>query len=565
MKFWWKRSLALSLGLVAGGLRAGEPVDPPARPVIASTGPRAAAVTLDRPVPITGLRPSAAVIDPALRPTSYSNPTGDAYPVIRAQAPDPVSPKPLPAGPSSADGDPNGSPRTPPALWHRHPETPAPPGGPPEPAPLASGSPVVASAGPAFASAPVPGTPVPQSTVPAPAIAGPVWSMLHGSFGSDPCNPCPADCCAAGGACCDGCGCGGCTFDNRYYISADFLLWWIKGSNTPPLVTRGSTSDAVPGALGLPGTSVLFGGHGVEDNPFPGGRLDLGYWFGDQHLLGVDVGGFFLGQQGRNFSATSFGNPVLARPIIDALTGTETTELVAGPGVLAGTINVRTESQLWGYEANLRSNLFCGKVCGADYYVDGILGFRGLGLDESLTVNEALTVIGGPSAGQQFAINDRFATSNRFYGAQIGTLSEFRWGRWVLDLNGKIGFGPTEELVRISGSTAITPLGGATRTFNGGLLALPTNIGHYDRNEFTVVPEFGLNIGYQWTDHTRFYIGYDFLYWSSVVRPGNQIDRTVNPNLLPPAVGGGPARPAFTYNASDFWAQGLTFGVEFRY
>ena len=76
---------------------------------------------------------------------------------------------------------------------------------------------------------------------------------------------------------------------------------------------------------------------------FSGGRFTAGYWFGDQHLFGVEVGAFFLGQQGKNFSATSMGNPILTRPFVDATTGAETTELVAGPGVLAGTVSVSAQ------------------------------------------------------------------------------------------------------------------------------------------------------------------------------------------------------------------------------
>jgi hypothetical protein len=61
-------------------------------------------------------------------------------------------------------------------------------------------------------------------------------------------------------------------------------------------------------------------------------------------------------------------------------------------------------------------------------------------------------------------------------------------------------------------------------------------------------------------------VGYNFLYWSNVIRPGNQVDRVINPNLLPPANGlGGPNRPTFEFHGSDFWAQGVSFGLEFRY
>ncbi len=563
MRKWWKRSLALSLGLLAGGAAGAEPVPAVqlARPVIAADGPRPPAASLDRPVPLRGAAPVAgpAVVDPSLRPTAYSNPSDVPPPVIRAQAPDPSSPRPMPAGPDAPPIAATPVPATPATatVWRRHPDMPQSPGSPPDPAPpappAAPGTSVVASAGPAMPQAPA-------TVAGAPAVTGAVWSLFHGGA----CDPCSGGCASCPADCCDGGGCG-CTFGDRFYVTGEYLLWWIRTSNTPPLVTRGSAGDAVPGALGLPGTTVLFGGRGVEDNPMSGGRLNLGYWFGDQHLLGLDFGAFILGEQGKNFSATSFGNPILARPIINAATGMETTELVAGPGVLAGNVSVTTRSRLWGYEANLRSNLFCGQVCGLDYYVDGILGYRALGLDESLNVNESLVVVGGPSAGQQFAINDGFNTTNRFYGGQLGFLSQFRKGRWVIDLNTKVALGPTQEMVRVNGATAITPLGGTTTTFPGGLLALTSNIGRHTRDEFTWVPEMGLNVGYQWTDHVRFFVGYDILYWSNVVRPGNQIDRTVNTNLLPPAVGGGPNRPAFTFNTSEFWAQGVTFGVEFKY
>jgi hypothetical protein len=519
------------------------------RPVIATAGP-APAVSLNRPVLL--LAPQA---DPSLRPVAYSNVPDQPSLVIRGQAPDANGPQPMPAGPTDAATTPSQN------VWRRSTVASTSNRIEPVPAAAAGGASVVASAGPAMSGTadPAQGSTSSGTPVASPAIAGPAWTLLHGCY-NDICGSktCPADCNDGCNDCC-------CTFSDRWYGDAEYLLWWIKGSRTPPLVTRGSAGDPIPGALGLPGTTVLFGGGSVEDNPLSGGRVLVGYWFGDQHLLGIEVGGFFLGQQGKNFTATSTGTPILTRPFIDAMTGTETTELVAGPGVLAGTVNVQTRSKLWGYEANLRSNLFAGCTCGFDYFVDGIIGFRGLGLDENIDVNESLAVIGGTSAGQQFAINDHFGTQNRFYGGQLGLLSEFRCNRWVFDVNGKVALGSTTEMVAISGSTAITPLGGATQTFNGGLLALPSNIGRYDRDVFTWVPELGITVGYQCSDHWKFFVGYNILYWSSVVRPGEQIDRTVNTNQLPPPVAGGPNRPLFTYNASDFWAQGVNFGVEFKY
>jgi hypothetical protein len=48
------------------------------------------------------------------------------------------------------------------------------------------------------------------------------------------------------------------------------------------------------------------------------------------------------------------------------------------------------------------------------------------------------------------------------------------------------------------------------------------------------------------------------------VRPGNQIDLNVNPDLLPNEINPvtGPLAPVAPNAASTFWAQGLTAGVE---
>ena len=47
-------------------------------------------------------------------------------------------------------------------------------------------------------------------------------------------------------------------------------------------------------------------------------------------------------------------------------------------------------------------------------------------------------------------------------------------------------------------------------------MALPSNIGHYSRDQFSVVPEVGLNVGYQLTRHVSLSAGYTCIYWSNV-------------------------------------------------
>jgi hypothetical protein len=103
----------------------------------------------------------------------------------------------------------------------------------------------------------------------------------------------------------------------------------------------------------------------------------------------------------------------------------------------------------------------------------------------------------------------------------------------------------------------------------GGLLALPTNIGQHSNNRFAVVPEVGINLGYQVADWWRVFVGYDFLLLSSVIRPGDQIDPNINVSFIPNFYSNAPAspllRPAPTLKDTNFWAQGISIGMEIRY
>jgi hypothetical protein len=86
-----------------------------------------------------------------------------------------------------------------------------------------------------------------------------------------------------------------------------------------------------------------------------------------------------------------------------------------------------------------------------------------------------------------------------------------------------------------------------------------------------VVPEVGLNIGYQITSWASVFVGYTFLYTNNVARPGNQINPNINPTQStsftedPAPQRQGPAQPSCRVNSSDCWAQGGNVGVSFRF
>ena len=365
----------------------------------------------------------------------------------------------------------------------------------------------------------------------------------------------------------------------RVWISAEYLLWWFKNDHIPPLVTLGTPESF--GILGEPGTTVDFGGGAIEHPLHHGGRFTVGAWLNECQTKGIEADYFFLGRNTENFTTGSTGAPgtaVIARPFFDVFTGTPSSEIVAFPGVATGNINVAHRQSLQGAEVNGICNLCCCGECDdcGGYHgrrIDLLAGFRWLNLQEDLTIRENVTITDPALVGifgfSHASVVDQFITQNNFYGGQIGLRGEWWRGRLFVNARGTLALGDTEQHVRISGSTVLTLPDGTVVTRPGGLLALPSNIGSFHHDDFSVVPELRINVGYQVTDHLRAFIGYTFLYWTEVVRPGEQVNLNVNSTQIPtslefgPLVG--PAQPSFSFHHSDFWAQGLNLGAEFRF
>jgi hypothetical protein len=194
-----------------------------------------------------------------------------------------------------------------------------------------------------------------------------------------------------------------------------------------------------------------------------------------------------------------------------------------------------------------------------------MVGYRYLQLDEDVSINESLV---GINPQGNFAINDSFDTRNQFNGLDLGWKYRVTRGYWTYDTLLRLAIGNTRQTVRIDGSTTITdPNNPPPTTSEGGLLAQSSNIGIHKQDEFSVVPEFNANIGYQLTDHLRATFGYTAIYWSNVVRPGDHISTDLNTGLLPPAISPlpGVARPEFKFNTTDYWVQGINYGLEYRW
>ncbi len=358
-----------------------------------------------------------------------------------------------------------------------------------------------------------------------------------------------------------------------WWFGAEYLAWWSKSADLPLLITT-----SAPQFNGIPGlgntTAVLQGNFG--DTFQSGARFTLGRWFGPCQTRGIEGRFFFLNESNSTFTASSDQFPVLARPFINVNTPVGPfSEVVADPARGVGAVVVNRTSSVWGAEANYRRFL-CGNPCAR---VDAIVGFRYFGLKEQLSVGEQFNSFGtgGTTVGGvpviSGSVTDVFRTENQFYGGQIGLVGELHRGRWTLEGRATVAFGNVQQTAEINGTQSLILANGMRTNFQGGLLALPgANIGRYTQNQFAVIPEVGLNLGYQVTQRLRVFVGYNFLYLGNALRPEGLIDPNIDAARIPnfPLQGGGAPlggipRPTPQFNLSDYFVQGISFGVQFRW
>ncbi len=158
----------------------------------------------------------------------------------------------------------------------------------------------------------------------------------------------------------------------------------------------------------------------------------------------------------------------------------------------------------------------------------------------------------------------------------MGWRSETRLGSFALSVEARVSLGDTQQVTTILGSTSQTAVAGGTQTLPGGWLALPSNSGTFHHDAFTVVPEASVNVRYDVRPRLRLGVGYDFLFWSSVLRPGAQMLPEASAGaLVPPPFGqvptfpgvgpGAAPIPPVPYNTTSFWAHGLSVSAQFRF
>jgi hypothetical protein len=309
------------------------------------------------------------------------------------------------------------------------------------------------------------------------------------------------------------------------------------------------------GRFGSPGTIILDGGERIDYGTFNGVMATTGVWLNDH--VGIESSGFVTEHRSDTFGVSDFGatGPLsIVRPIALPSGGAFAPGVVgvpvAVPGALAGGVLRSASARLWGADGDLVFNLRSS----CQSRLDLLAGFAYYDLRETLATNQSTVNVGpGPAPGTGVNTADLFDTRNQFYGGQLGTRWTATRGRLSLSWVSKIAVGDSHESVDRQGTTvAVTPTG--TFGIPGGLLVGPTAAGRDTRDQFAVVLPSTFQLGYQVTDHLNAFVGYTYVYWSSVARPGDQITSAS-------ATGG----PAVGVNPTDFTASGFTFGMGYKW
>ncbi len=283
--------------------------------------------------------------------------------------------------------------------------------------------------------------------------------------------------------------------------------------------------------------------------------MTLGAWIDAERTWGAEVGGFFLPSESKSltFASDTSGSPALARPIVF---GGESVQLpVSVPNLISGSLTTRASLALSGVDADLVWNA-CRGPC---WSVDLLAGYRHLDLHESLSAvqsSQVLALVDVPTfgflpAGTSLLAFDQAATSNHFDGGRIGARGEFDCGPCYLRLSGDAGLGANSQTIRTAGATHVIVGGTAdVVALPGGVSVGANELGHFARTRTAFAGGLGVEAGFILTTNVRLFAAYSLLYWNQVVRPADQF-------------GTDGAAPPF--RTADFWAQGVSGGVEVRW
>jgi hypothetical protein len=330
----------------------------------------------------------------------------------------------------------------------------------------------------------------------------------------------------------------------------------------------------LPGALGNPDTTILFGNESVGEDWRNGYRLYGGIWLDGCQSCGIGADYFDIDDED-SFSSDPNSDRIIARPFFDVRAGVNSRQLVNDPGELAGTVSVDSEDDFSGAGLSALRRVWsccdpCG--CGPSSYGYMLAGYRHYRYDSDLVITENILFTGTPFPGAipgtTVFVQDRFFTENEFHGGEAGFQGMIQQSWWWVDGLFRVAVGSHRRVVTIDGQTINTVPGSGTTEFDGGLLALGTNIGRYADNTIAVIPELRVGVGSQITNNISVRAGYGVIFWNSVARAGSQLPSglEVDPFNIPPADPSAGPEPEFDGIFGDeLVAHGFDLGIQLTY
>ena len=380
----------------------------------------------------------------------------------------------------------------------------------------------------------------------------------------------------------------------RFYGGVEYLYWSFKDAPLRvPLISTGPVSNK-EGFLINSGSTILYGAPfspatgGKDTQALPsasGSRLTLGAWLDDAQRWAVEASAFKLARQEAGYVAASNGqgSPGIRLPLYDEVPykpggtcdnanpsacnigPTEDGFPVAIPNELYGSAVAHNSIELWGADLSGVMKLYSGP----GWELSGLAGLKFLSLEEGFGLTDNLNGTNGSFfQGQSGTENDSFKTRNRFYGAGVGLRGRYSYGPFSAELTGRVAIGDSNEMLSVQGYYVDAGASFPTTSGNYGVFAQPGNEGKTTRNNFAVVPEVQLKLGYALTNSIRLTIGYDFLYDSNVIRPGDQINRNIPKGQTfqqDYTATTSTTSPTRLFRTTDFFAHGLTAGVGFQF
>ncbi|MBI3411090.1 MAG: BBP7 family outer membrane beta-barrel protein [Planctomycetes bacterium] len=377
-----------------------------------------------------------------------------------------------------------------------------------------------------------------------------------------------------------------------FILRGEYLNWRMSNAKlATPLITTSLAPNLTNnfGALNQTATQIVLDSGNFNIGEVLGGRVTMGVALG--YLPAIEGTGFWLNRNQRLFSANSDGGMVLARPLFlsnfdDPTFGNPplpSAYIISFPGSVNGGIQVQSNLNLWGFEVNGVANLGKSDVASLDF----LLGYRYVELREGVSINDLVAPQGTnflffgakqTLPGEFVTTIDNFGTRNQFNGGQVGFRGSLSYWRFNVMVDTKIALGMMREELNINGSSTLYHTTLSTRppeTLPGGVLAVASNSGLTVKNEFAIVPELGVQLGFQITRNWRAFVGGNLFYISSVARAGdsisNNLDSRLGPTLSRPDLGQpfdptlrtGP--PNAQVRSTDFWGYGFSLGLEFAF